>query len=535
MSAVLGELSLIGAVVVPLAGAAVSAASGAAPGRGHRAAAGLGWMSALLAFVTVGVVAAQGPFLVAMGYGPGQVVIGLWANQLTVTLVALVCLVGAVVQSFSLRYLDGDRTARRFFGAANVLVAAMAVVCASATMTVLVAGWVAAGAAFVVVLGCRPDLPGVREATRRTAQIFALGDLGLVVALVLVWARSGNLDLASPGALRLVAVHMGGLATPVALLVALAVLTRSAQGVLGRWLPGTVSAPTPTSALLHAGVVNGGGILLVRLGVLASGSTLVMVGVFSVAGVTAAAAALGMVQRPDVKGGLVLSTVSQMGFMLAECTVGAYLAAIVHLIGHALYKATLFFGSGSQVPRPGQAPVAPVVAPPRLVRAAAASASAVATVAVMLAVPGVLAHRGAGVLLAYAAATAASASWSWWSRPPGSTRGAFLWVTGLVAAGGLYGLVLGGLGGWMVPALPAAGPGVLSPWWLMAVAGVGIGATTLARLPSAKRRLLAIMLDATTPQLPSLPRSQRSAGRAASAGAPGRAPAVEWLWEESAA
>ena len=535
MMALLGELCLTSAVVAPLAGAAVSGASGAAPGRGHRAAAGLGWMSAMLALVAAGVVGLRGPFMVAVDGRHGQVVLGLWADQLTVTLVALVCIVGAAVQSFSLRYLQGDRTARRFFAAANVVVAAMAIVCASATLAVLVGGWVTAGAAFVVVLGCRPDLPGVRAATWRTARMFVLGDLGLVVALVLVWLRAGNVDLASPSALASAAAHMGGLATPVALLVALAVLTRSAQGLLGRWLPGTVSAPTPTSALLHAGVVNGGGILLVRLGVLAGGSMLAMAGVFAVAGVTAAVATLAMMQKADVKGALVFSTMSQMGFMVAECTVGAYLAAVVHLIGHALYKATLFFGSGSQVPRPGEEPVAPSRVMPRLARAAAAAASAGAAVAAMAAVPGVLAHRGAFVLMVFAAGTAVTASWSWWGRPPASTRGAVLWATALVIAGAIYGLVLGGLGGWIAPSLPAAGIGVLSPWWLAAVAAAGIAATAFARLPWAKRRLVAIMLDAATPQVLLPARSGRDRARARRAETPGYLPVFEGLCEESAA
>ncbi len=535
MTVVVGELCLIGAVVSPLAGSAVSAASPPAPGRGHRAAAGLGWASALLALVAVGVVGLRGPFVVALDDGHGQVLVGLWADQLTVALVAVVCTVGAVVQSFSIRYLDGDRSARRFFVAANVVVSAMAVVCTSATLAVLVAGWVTAGLAFVVVLGCRPDLPGVRAARRRTARAFVLGDLGLVAALVLVWRRAGDVDLASRGALGSAAAHMGALATPVALLIALAVMTRSAQGLFGRWLPGTVSAPTSTSALLHAGVVNGGGILLVRLGALAGGSALAMLVVFAVAGITVAVATLAMAQKADVKGGLVLSTMNQMGFMVAEGAVGAYFAAVVHLIGHALYKATLFLGSGSQVPRPGETPVAPGGVTPRLARALASMASAGAAVAAIAAVPGALTDRGAFVLVVFAAGTAASASWSWWSRPPAATRGTVLWAGAMLAAGGLYGLVLGGLGGWIAPSLPAAGAGVLDPWWLVAVAAGAFAGVALSRLPSAKRRLAAMLLDATTPPVPLSTQDERGPGRSTRAEAHRFTQALEGVWEESAA
>ncbi len=531
----LGELCLAGAVLAPLLGAAVSASGGRVPGRRCRTATALAWLSALLAFVTAVSVALRGPFVVAVDSAHGEPVLGLWANQLTVAVMVLVCAVGAVVQSFSLRYLQGDRTAPRFFAAANVVVAAMAVVCTSATVTLLVGAWVIAGAAFVVVLGCRPDLPGVRAATRRALRMFAVGDLALLVALLLMWARAGNIDLVSPGALRGAAGHLGGLTMPVALLVVVAALTRSAQGPLGRWLLGTVSAPTPASALLHAGVVNGGGILLVRLGVLTGGSMLAMVGVLVVAGLTATVATALMTHKSDVKGSLVFSTMGQMGFMVAECAVGAYLAAVVHLIGHALYKATLFFGSGSQVSRAGQEPAAPATATTALARAAVTVVTTTATVGAMTAIPGALDHRGATVLLMFAAATAASASWAWSGRRPASPWWMASWATALLGAGTLYGLLLGWLGRWIAPALPAVGAGALSPWWLVAVAGAGVAAAGVIRLPSAQRRLTAILVNAGTPPVQLVAGRERGAGRAEHARAPGHTVGPAGSWEESAA
>ena len=530
-----GRVALLGTVVAPLVGAIVVLTGGPTSGRGQRAAAALAWISAVLALMAAGVVGLHGPFAVGWSHGHARLVLGLWANQLTVTLVTLVCVVGASVQSFSLRYLHGDRSAGRFLAAAHAVVAAMVIVCSAATLAMLVLGWIAAGAAFVVVLGCRPDLPGVRSATRRTARMFVLGDLGLVAAFVVVWHRVGDVDLASAGSLRSAAAHLGGLTTPVALLVALSVLTRSAQGPLGRWLPGTVAAPTPTSALLHAGVVNGGGILLVRLGALASGSLIDMAGIFVVAGVTAVVAKLAMAQKADVKGGLVFSTMSQMGFMVAECAVGAYLAALMHLIGHALYKATMFFGSGSQVPRPGEAPIAPSVVTSRTLRVLAATVAAGITAAVMAALPGALDHRGAVVLIVFAASTAAAASWSWWERPPASARGMLLWAEALVAAGTLYGLVLDTLGGWIAPSLPAVGAGVLSPWWLLVVASAGVAGAALAQLPSLRRRVAAIMLDAATPRPRDVARPLPGDGRTRPAAASAHPPTLGRLWRESAA
>lgn len=499
MTDLFAEVSLPGAVLAPLVGAIVCTAGKRVPGRACRTATGLAWLSALLALVTVAVVALHGPFVVAVDGAHGPPLIGLWANQLTATLMLLVCTVGAVVQSFSLRYLQGDPTAPRFAGAAHVVVAAMAVVCTSATVTALVGAWVIAGVAFVVVLGCRRDLPGVRAATRRTARMLATGDVGLVVALVVIWVRAGNIDLVSPGVLRGAVGQLGAWTTLVAVLVAMAALSRSAQGPFGRWLPGTVSAPTPASALLHAGVVNGGGILLVRLGVLSGGSMSVMVGVLVVAGLTTTVATALMTHKPDVKGSLVFSTMSQMGFMVAECAVGAYLAAVVHLIGHGLYKATLFFGSGSQVPRAATAPIEPAPATPLVARVALSLAATAAAVGAMTAIPGMLAHRGAVVLLVFAVATAASASWAWSGRRPVSISWSVLWATAMLAAGALYGLILAGLGRWIAPAIPGVGAGALSPWWLVTVAVAGIAAAGSTRLPSARRRLVAVLVDTGAP------------------------------------
>lgn len=535
MTSLVGELVLVGAVLAPLAGAVVSVTRGGTPRRRCRIAAGLAWVSALLAIAAATRVALGGPFGVTLGGPHGHPVLGLWADQLTVTLLLLVCGVGAGVASFSLRYLQADPVATRFFAAANVVVVAMAAVCTSATLAMLVAAWVVAGMGFVAVLAYRPDLPGVGASARRTLGMFAVGDLALVAALVMIWMRAGDVDLATRGALRAATGRLGELSTVVALLVVTAALTRCAQGPLGRWLPGTVSAPTPVSALLHAGVVNGGGVLLVRLGALAGASVLAMVAAFTAAGLTAAAATAVMTRKADVKGALVFSTMGQMGFMVAESAVGAYLAAVVHLVGHGMYKATLFLGSGSQVTRPGQAPAAPTAAISTPARTLATAATSAATVAAMTAVPGVLAHRGGVVLLVFTAATAAAAGWSWWGRRPVSARLTALWTAAMLGAGTLYGLVLGGLGRWIGPALPAAGTGTLSPWWLLVVAGAGLAVAGLLRVPGAQRWLVVLLVDAGAPPVALPTRGERSGAHGAWSGSPGFAPEAAGSWARGTA
>ena len=496
MSNILGELCVVGAVLTPVVGAVVAVVGKGLPGRRCRAAASLGWASAGLAIGAAASVALANPFVVALGDAHGRPILGLEADQLTVTLLVLVCGVGAVVQSFSVRYLQADQEAPRFFAATNVVVAAMAVVSTSATVAMLVAAWVIAGVGFIAVVGYRPDLPGVRASALRTLRFFAIGDLALVAAMAVIWVRVGNVNLVSAGALRTAVGRLGDLSTVVALLITIAALVRSAQGPLGRWLPGTVAAPTPVSALLHAGVVNGGGILLVRLGALTGGSALSMIAAFTVAGLTTTVATALMAHKADIKGALVFSTMGQMGFMIAECAVGAYLAAVVHLIGHAIYKATRFFESGSGIPRLGQSPTAPTGVRSTPARMAAALTAAATTVVTMAVIPGVLAHRGGVVLLMFTASTAATAGWSWWGRHPASASMTAAWVAIMVVVGALYGLILGELGRWMAPALPAVGTGVLSPWWLLGVAGTGLAMAGLARIPVTRLWLIAILVDA---------------------------------------
>ena len=285
----IGRICLVGSVAAPVIGAVATTALRGRGSAGARAAALLHWAGAALAAFVVVVVAAHGT--AAAGVGSGRsVAVGLVANRLTVTLLVLVLGIGAVVQSFSVRYLRNDPRAPRFVVGASTLVTSMAVVATSATLAGLLAGWVLASVGFLAIVGYRPDLPGVRSSARRVATAFLVGDGALVVATVVVTLRVGNVALAGPDSLSHAAGRLGGAGTAVALLVVAAALARCAQGPFGPWLPGTVAAPTPVSALLHAGFVNGGGILLIRTGAIAADSTAAMVVGFTVAAATAVAA-----------------------------------------------------------------------------------------------------------------------------------------------------------------------------------------------------------------------------------------------------
>ncbi len=456
----------------------------------------LSWLSALFSLLSAVFVAWRGPFSLIVVGTHAHPAIGLLANRFTVTLLLLISVVGAVIQTFSVRYLQAEQNAARFFAGADAVTISMAIVATSITVTVLSAAWILAGAAFVAVIRYRPDLPGVKESARRTMKAFVFGDTALLVASVIVFMRMGNVDLAAVPR-HISAANTGFFADLIAVLIVVAALTRSAQGFLGRWLPDSIAAPTPVSALLHAGVVNGGGILLIRLSVVTGNSLFAMSLAFAVAMATATVANALMGKKADVKGSLAFSTMGQMGFMIAECSVGLYLAAVIHLIGHAMYKATLFFGSGSQI---SAAKGISATSAPLFVRVPSAALTAAATAGVATLMGGLADQRGLPLIL-FVAVTAASAAWSWWSRRPASFRIALLGTALFVLLGACYGLMVGGLGRWIAPALPAAGSGTLDARWLLSLAVAGFAVAVLLRISPVRIRAAALLLDMATPSL----------------------------------
>jgi NADH:ubiquinone oxidoreductase subunit 5 (subunit L)/multisubunit Na+/H+ antiporter MnhA subunit len=217
---------------------------------------------------------------------------------------------------------------------------------------------------------------------------------------------------------------------------------------------------------------------------------------FAVAAATAVVATAIMAQRSDVKSELAYSTMGQMGFMVAECAVGAFGAGVVHLIGHALYKATLFLGSGAQMPRPGR--VAPVADnTPTFARLVVAGIAAVASLGVVVSAPGISGHRASGPLVLFVAVTAGVGAWSLWTERHAGR--AVLSACLIVVASALYGLVAAGLFAWFGPSLPRVGSAALSPWLLLAVAAGGAAAPLLLHAPVVGVRLRMALIDIGAP------------------------------------
>ncbi|KJF17035.1 proton-conducting transporter transmembrane domain-containing protein [Acidithrix ferrooxidans] len=409
------------------------------------------------------------------------------SNRLSAVLMIFIATIGAIVSTFSLRFLQQDLLNRRYFVASQVLIASSIAVATATTLAVLSCAWIIADASFLALLFYRRELPGVAEALRRTLTYFSIGAIAMVGAVLLVLNRVGNLNITSLGAQHEALTALGGEALPVGALLMVAILIRSAQGPAARWMPPTVNAPTPVSALLHAGVVNGGGILLLRIGVLAESSNLVTALAFAIVTITAIVAALAIRFRSDIKGELTISTISQMGFMISEATIGANLATLMHLLGHGTYKASRFLNSPSAIGKPsGHNAPAKANHPPIKTKAIAALG---ALVAVSAAYPGASGHRGGLILLGFVACTIYVAISNAARNLAGQPK-LIVTIAGATLLGSAaYGAILGGLDRWMSSSLAVVPSGALSPWWLIVALGVALGLERLSTIPTLERHL----------------------------------------------
>ncbi|MBW4033754.1 MAG: hypothetical protein HIU88_14020 [Acidobacteria bacterium] len=272
----------------------------------------------------------------------------LGVDPLAVILTALIIGLSAVIQCFALRYLRGDPRQLWWVVWANLLTGVSTVMVNAQTAIVFAATWIAAGACLVALLNIYRGTPGAREGARRAALRFALGDIGLVAAVVVLVVHAGHdirlADLAAVAAGLPPAMQLA-----VALLLVAPALSRSTQIPFHRWLPSTLTTPTPVSALLHAGVVNAGAILVIRFAPAITSQPLAMTALFVAGAATLVYASAVRLVKPDIKGRLVFSTMAQMGYMIMACGLGAFPAVLLHLVAHSFFKSSLFLGAGSGI------------------------------------------------------------------------------------------------------------------------------------------------------------------------------------------
>ncbi len=355
----------------------------------------------------------------------------------------------ATVQSYALRQLANSRGAAQTTALLGVAASGTSVFATAEPFVAIAAGWSVASIAFLGVLAAHRHLPTGPDALRRAIIAFAVADLALWAAVVLdaTGAEAG---------------------TAIAVLLVIAAAARAAQFPLHGWLVTTVAAPTPVCAFLHAGIVNAGGILLLRQQDVLTASTPAMALAIAIGGVTMVTAALAMAVRSDVKGQLACSTSAQMGFMLMTCGLGAWAATIIHIVGHAMYKAAGFLGAGGAIAehvRRRTVPLAPAAHTAPAIQAVLSGLAPAAGLALVATAVGAGSEKS--VLLVFAWITGAVALWSALRRAntPGEMLAASLVATAMAAA-----YLLGATGLSEALGLPSADGHPAAAWALVPLA-----------------------------------------------------------------
>lgn len=284
--------------------------------------------------------------------------IGILLDPLTAVMIVVVSSISLLVQIYSIGYMKGDPGYARYYASMSLFTAAMLGLILASNLIQIFVFWELVGLGSYLLIGFWFERPAAAAAAKKAFIMTRLGDFGLLLAILLLFF---NLDqFVAAGLNPMVIEHIyhavepetGFLGSGIVLMIALGLFAgamgKSAQFPLHTWLPDAMEGPTPVSALIHAATMVVAGVFLVaRFFPLFEASAPAMNVVAIIGGITAIfAASMGLVAN-DIKRVLAYSTVSQLGYMMLALGIGAYGAAIFHLVTHAFFKALLFLGSGS--------------------------------------------------------------------------------------------------------------------------------------------------------------------------------------------
>ncbi|MCD0485329.1 NADH-quinone oxidoreductase subunit L [Streptacidiphilus sp. ASG 303] len=280
--------------------------------------------------------------------GGFQADVGFQLDQLSMTFVLLITGVGSLIHLYSVGYMAHDERRRRFFGYLNLFLAAMLLLVLADNYLLLYVGWEGVGLASYLLIGFWQHKPSAATAAKKAFIVNRVGDVGLSIAIMLMFAQFGSFAF---GPVFATAGDAGeGKLTAIGLMLLLAACGKSAQVPLQSWLGDAMEGPTPVSALIHAATMVTAGVYLITRSAaifnLAPDAQLVVV---CVGAVTLLFGAVVGCAKDDIKKALAGSTMSQIGYMVLAAGLGpvGYAFAIMHLVTHGFFKAGLFLGAGS--------------------------------------------------------------------------------------------------------------------------------------------------------------------------------------------
>ena len=285
-----------------------------------------------------------------------EIRIGILMDSLTAIMLIVVCLVSLMVQIYSQGYMEGDPGYSRYYAIMSLFTASMiGLVMASSILQVFVF-WELVGASSYLLIGFWYHRPSAARAAVKAFLVTRLGDLGFMVAILLLFLHEGVFASHGLNPLEITDIHTvalsgllgGSILTWIGLGIFAGAAGKSAQFPLHIWLPDAMEGPTPVSALIHAATMVAAGVFLVARFFPIFEASPVLMDIVAIVGAFTAifAASIGLVLN-DIKRVVAYSTISQLGYMMLALGIGAYPVAIFHLFTHAFFKALLFLGSGS--------------------------------------------------------------------------------------------------------------------------------------------------------------------------------------------
>src|SRR5574341_84177 len=274
--------------------------------------------------------------------------LGFLIDPLCGVMLMVVTGVGLLIHIYSIGYMHGDPGYYRFFTYLNLFMVSMLLLVMGDNYLALFIGWEGVGLCSYLLIAYYFEKESATKAGTKAFVVNRIGDAGFLIAIFLVIQQFGTLNYLE--VFDRAHELSTGMATAIALCLFIGAVGKSAQIPLYTWLPDAMEGPTPVSALIHAAtMVTAGVYMVVRNHAIYDLAPVALTTVAVIGGLTAIfAATIGLVQT-DIKRVLAYSTVSQLGYMFLGCGVGAYAAAIFHLVTHAFFKALLFLGSGSVI------------------------------------------------------------------------------------------------------------------------------------------------------------------------------------------
>ena len=291
---------------------------------------------------------------------------GLAMDRLSGIYALFITFVGLLIHVFATGYMHGDRGYYRFFAYLNLFMFAMLTLVLADNFLLMFVGWEGVGLCSYLLIGFYLDKEEAAPAAKKAFIANRVGDWGFVLGLMLIFFKTGSISLFDKPAQGVTsaltaianlpidgftwqAIFAGGI-TSVAVLLFIGATGKSAQIPLFVWLPDAMAGPTPVSALIHAATMVTAGIyMVVRCSAIYTHAPTAMFIVAIVGAATALFAATIAIAQNDIKKVLAYSTISQLGYMFLACGMGAFVAAIFHVMTHAFFKAQLFLGSGSVI------------------------------------------------------------------------------------------------------------------------------------------------------------------------------------------